>query len=101
MFVYRLDLDGMLPVLVEHVAVAKNAAERMDEGSAFAVALTNPVDPSSADTTAVVRATRVVVTRSFVALRTERKAAAALQRSATLFAAFQYPPEETLSCPTR
>jgi hypothetical protein len=57
------------------------------------------------------RATRVMVTHSFVALRTEhngtqwnameRKAEAELQRSATHFGAFQYPPEETQSCQTR
>ncbi|HEV1999757.1 MAG TPA: hypothetical protein VGQ97_04665, partial [Xanthobacteraceae bacterium] len=46
------------------------------------------------------RVTRVIVMHSFVALRTEREAAAELQRSATHFAAFQYPPEETLSCQT-
>jgi hypothetical protein len=48
----------------------------------------------------VARATRVIVMDSFVALRTERKAAAELQRSATLSQHF-HPPEETLSCPTR
>jgi len=47
------------------------------------------------------RVTRVIVMHSFVALRTEREGAAELQRSATLFAALQCPPEETLSCQTR
>ena len=43
----------------------------------------------------------VIVTHSFVALRTEREAAGRTPMLGYAFAAFQYPPEETLSCPTR